>query len=51
MYDFIQKEIGYMSGSICWILILFSGWVKHIIFYHLMDFQRNPANSLAVGIL
>jgi hypothetical protein len=34
MYDFIQKEIGYMSGSICWILILFSGWVKHIIFYH-----------------
>ena len=34
IYDFTQKETGYMSGSICWILILFSLWVKHIIFYH-----------------
>ena len=47
MNDFTKKKIGYMSGSICWFFIKFSGWVKQIIFYHLLDFQRNIADSLA----
>jgi len=51
MYDFAQKEIGYMSRRICWIFILFSGSVGNITLQHLLNFQRNQTNSLAVGII
>ena len=50
MYDFTQKEIGYISGSICWIFILFSGSVGNITLHHLLNFQITLANSLARGI-
>ena len=46
MYDFTQKEIDNISGSIRWIFILFSGFVGNITLHHLLKFQINLANSL-----
>ena len=50
MYDFTQKEIGYISGSMCWIFFLFSASVVNITLHHLLNFQKNLANSLTRAI-